>query len=54
MGQSFKRKVFYIPGYDPIHLRRYRELYRTESVAQGATGGCDIHLSAKNGQGGYG
>jgi hypothetical protein len=23
-------------------------------LAQGATGGCDIHLSAKNGQGGYG
>ena len=54
MGQSFKRKVFYIPGYDPIHPRRYRELYRSESAAQGAISGYDIHLSAKNGQGGYG
>ena len=54
MGQSFKRKVFYIPGYDPIHPRRYRELYRTESAEQGAISGYDIHLSAKNGQGGYG
>ena len=42
MGQSFKRKVFYIPGYDPIHPRRYRELYRTESAAQGAISGYDI------------
>ncbi|MFC4214975.1 hypothetical protein ACFP4H_14635 [Pseudophaeobacter arcticus] len=28
------RRVFYIPGYDPIHPRRYRELYRKESAAQ--------------------
>lgn len=35
MGQSFKRKVFYIPGYDIVYPRRYRELYRTESAAQG-------------------
>lgn len=21
-----RRRVFYIPGYDPIHPRRYREL----------------------------
>ena len=54
MGQSFKRKVFYIPGYDIVYPRRYRELYRTESAAQGAISGYDIHLSAKNGQGGYG
>ena len=54
MGQSFKRKVFYIPGYDPIHPRRYRELYRAESAAQAAISGYDIHLSAKTGPGGYG
>ncbi len=54
MGQSFKRKVFYIPGYDPIHPRRYRELYRTEAAAQAAISGYDIHLSAKTGPGGYG
>jgi hypothetical protein len=28
----FHRKVFYIPGYDPIHPRRYRELYRKEGA----------------------
>ncbi len=29
-----RRRVFYIPGYDPIHPRRYRELYRKEGRAQ--------------------
>ena len=47
MGQSFKRKVFYIPGYDPNHPRRYRELYWISSAAQGGMSGYDIHLSAK-------
>ncbi|MGB5862882.1 MAG: hypothetical protein WBG95_01130 [Sulfitobacter sp.] len=41
------RRVFYIPGYDPIHPRRYRELYRTESAAQAAISGYDITLSAR-------
>lgn len=42
-----KRRVFYIPGYDPVHPRRYRELYRTESAAQAAVSGYDITLSAR-------
>jgi hypothetical protein len=33
-----RRRVFYIPGYDPFHPRRYRELYRTESKAQAEFG----------------
>ncbi|MFV0490334.1 MAG: hypothetical protein ACK5M4_00760 [Pseudorhodobacter sp.] len=34
-GQAvFRRKVFYIPGYDPFHPRRYRELYRKEGRMQ--------------------
>ena len=33
-GQVRKRRVFHIPGYDPFHPRRYRELYRTEGAAQ--------------------
>ncbi|WP_299729326.1 hypothetical protein [uncultured Tateyamaria sp.] len=40
-----RRRVFYIPGYDPIHPRRYRELYRKESTAQAAISGYDITLS---------
>jgi len=42
--QVARRRVFYIPGYDPIHPRRYRELYRTESAAQAAVSGYDIGL----------
>jgi len=39
-----RRRVFYIPGYDPFHPRRYRELYRKESAAQAAISGYDIKL----------
>ena len=50
-----KRRVFYIPGYDPIHPRRYRELYRTESKAQAQISGYDIGQSPKaSGDGPYG
>lgn len=42
-----KRRVFYIPGYDPIHPRRYRELYRKEGAAQGAVSGYEIGLKPK-------
>lgn len=38
-GQVRRRKVFYIPGYDPFPARRYRELYRTEGAAQAALSG---------------
>jgi hypothetical protein len=31
---DFRRKVFYIPGYDPFPARRYRELYRKEGARQ--------------------
>ena len=44
-----KRHVFYIPGYDPIHPRRYRELYRSEGAAQAAISGYDLALSARKG-----
>ncbi|MGR3637306.1 MAG: hypothetical protein ACU0BK_15475 [Shimia sp.] len=50
-----KRRVFYIPGYDPIHPRRYRELYRKEGAAQAEISGYDVALSAKAaGSGPYG
>ena len=39
-----RRRVFYIPGYDPIHPRRYRELYRKESAAQAKISGYEISL----------
>lgn len=46
-----RRKMFYIPGYDPIHPRRYRELYRSEGAAQAAISGYEIALNAKSADG---
>lgn len=48
------RRVFYIPGYDPFHPRRYRELYRTESAKQAAITGYSLKVSRKTGGGVYG
>ena len=39
-----RRRVFYIPGYDPFPPRRYRELYRREGAAQAAVSGYEIAL----------
>ncbi|MEM1388105.1 MAG: hypothetical protein AAF748_02065 [Pseudomonadota bacterium] len=44
-----RRQVFYIPGYDPIHPRRYRELYRREGAAQAAISGYDLTLTPRQG-----
>ncbi len=44
-----KRRVFYLPGYDPIHPRRYRELYRAEAAKQAGISGYDIALKASKG-----
>jgi len=53
--QSVKRRrVFYIPGYDPIHPRRYRELYRKEGAAQAAISGYELALTPKATDGNYG
>lgn len=49
-----RRKVFYIPGYDPIHPRRYRELYRKEGAAQAGISGYELSLAAKQTDGPYG
>lgn len=48
------RRVFYIPGYDPIHPRRYRELYRKEGAEQARVSGYEIALSPGKGGGRYG
>jgi hypothetical protein len=50
----FRRRVFYIPGYDPIHPRRYRELYRKEARDQAAISGYQIELKPKILKGPYG
>lgn len=47
-----RRMVFYIPGYDPIHPRRYRELYRKEGRDQSHVSGYELSLSPKATKGG--
>ncbi len=49
-----KRHVFYIPGYDPYPPRRYRELFRKESIRQAKISGYDIAIRAQPGRRGYG
>ncbi len=51
-----RRKVFYVPGYDPFPPRRYRELYRSEGAAQAAISAYTLTVEAGRGGGlaGYG
>ncbi|MEI2804589.1 hypothetical protein [Albidovulum sp.] len=49
-----RRRVFYIPGYDPFHPRRYRELYRREGAAQARISGYRLRLSPGRRQERYG
>jgi len=37
-----RRLIFYVPGFDPFPLRRYRELYRKEAKRQAALAGYQI------------
>ncbi len=47
-----RRRVFYIPGFDPMPPRRYRELYRAEGAEQAAISGYEIDIArAKTGTG---
>lgn len=43
-----KRSVFFIPGYDPIAPRRYRELYRREAMRQSAISGYEIAVEGQS------
>ena len=42
-----RRRVFYIPGYDPFPPRRYRELYRKEGAMQALVSGYSLILSRR-------
>jgi hypothetical protein len=53
-ARIFRRQVFYLPGYDPFHPRRYRELYRKEARSQAAISGYEISQHAKTGAGPFG
>lgn len=48
-----KRHVFFIPGYDPIAPRRYRELYRREATRQAAISGYEIAVEGQTVKDGY-
>lgn len=48
-----RRRVFYIPGYDPYPPRRYRELYRTESQRQAEISGYRIDQNSDVGETGW-
>lgn len=43
--QVRRRRVFYIPGYDPFPPRRYRELYRAEGARQAAISGYELTIA---------
>lgn len=47
---THRRKVFYLPGYDPFPARRYRELYRSEGAAQAAISGYELALAGTPGK----
>ena len=44
MTRPFRRRVLYLPGFDPIPPRRYRELYRREGAAQARISGYDLSI----------
>ncbi len=50
-GQVRKRRVMYIPGYDPVPPRKYRERYRREAAEQARISGYEISLGPKQGYG---
>ncbi len=44
-----KRKVFFLPGYDPMPARHYREIYRREAALQAGISGYALSMQAKQG-----
>ncbi len=49
-----RRRVLYIPGYDPIPPRRYRELYRREGAEQARIVGYALTMGARKDRAGFG
>lgn len=44
MTGPFRRRVLYLPGFDPIPPRRYRELYRREGARQARISGYRLSM----------
>lgn len=53
-GRLMRRRIFYIPGYDPIPPRRYRELYRREGAEQARISGYGLSLTRSTATDGFG
>ncbi|WBU57972.1 hypothetical protein [Paracoccus sediminicola] len=49
-----RRRVLYIPGYDPMPPRRYRELFRREGAAQAAISGYALAPLKRRDETGFG
>ncbi|MDF3606444.1 hypothetical protein PE067_10000 [Paracoccus sp. DMF-8] len=54
MAPPFRRRILYIPGYDPIPPRRYRELYKREGAAQAGISGYRLDFGARQDRSGFG
>lgn len=54
MTRPFRRRVLYIPGYDPIPPRRYRELYKREGAEQARISGYRLEFGARRDRTGFG
>ena len=46
-GQVRQRRVFYIPGFDPMQTRRYRQFYRAEGPRQAGISGYALEVGRK-------
>lgn len=44
---AFKRKIFYLSGFDPRGARFYHQLYAEQAEAFGATTGRDLHVGKR-------
>ncbi|MFV0294065.1 MAG: hypothetical protein ACK5II_12980 [Paracoccus sp. (in: a-proteobacteria)] len=49
-----RRRVLYIPGYDPIPPRRYRELFKREGAEQANISGYELETGARTDRTGFG
>lgn len=54
MTPPFRRRILYLPGYDPIPPRRYRELYKREGADQARISGYRLTFGARQDRSGFG
>ncbi|NKB27404.1 MAG: hypothetical protein GKR99_07550 [Rhodobacteraceae bacterium] len=52
IGTVRRRRVIFVPGYDPFPPRRYREMYRSEGAKQAEISGYEIAVEGDPKQGG--